>query len=168
MSKDDWAIVVLWGFAIIVVIVASVVGLATKFETVAKIVVAVIGAAAVIISAILTHALTQVRELQLEQQKQRQANYAELLKQVAAFVRDRSAGRDSIDSAHLYSWVVGSEDVIQATQTFVQTVGDQDLRKLLVAMRCDVGLGPVREGLMPIVFVPRLAPGSITPQPTSR
>jgi uncharacterized membrane protein YcjF (UPF0283 family) len=163
MSKEDSAIVVLWGFAIVVVIVASVAGLTEKVE---KVAVAVIGAAAVIISAILTHELTQIRELKLEQQRQRQANYGELLTQLAAFVRDRSAGRDSFDSAHLYSWVVGSEDVIQATQTFVKTVGDQDLRNLLVAMRRDVGLGDVKGE--PIVFIPRPAPGTLNIQPKPR
>jgi len=165
MTKEDWAIAILWAIAVVVLIGASIIGFRSTVENVTKIIVAVIGAVALVISAIVTHVLNQVRELQFEQQKQRQANYGALLNQVASFVREAQNGRDPLDSAHLYSWVVGSEEVIGATQQFVKDASDINLRSLLVAMRQDVGLGSVRKELMPLVFPTKTTAGIRTTKP---
>lgn len=152
MKKDNFAIASLWTVICMVLIAAAWIGLRSTIDNVSKIVVAIIGAAAVILSAILTHALAQARELAFEQQKQRQANYGDLLKQVGDFIRRRDAGDDKFDTAHLYSWVVGSEEVIKATQAFMLSQEAPDLKALLVAMRSDAGLPPVNAGLELPVF----------------
>lgn len=159
MTKEDWATAILWAIAVVVLIGASIIGFRSTVENVTKIIVAVIGAVALVISAIVTHVLNQVRELQFEQQKQRQANYGELLRQLAGFVREARDGRDTLDTSRLYSWVVGSEEVIEATQQFVKEVSDINLRNLLVAMRQDVGLGSVKKELMPSLFPTKTVTG---------
>jgi len=159
MSRQDWAIIILWGLAIAIIFVAAAVGLKSAVENVTKIIAAVIGAVALVVSAIVTHALNQAREFQFEKYKQRQSNYATLLTQVEAFVQKKEHGQDALDSAHLYSWVVGSEEVIRATQKFLENATQQSLKDLLVAMRKDVGLGGVKADLVPQVFRAQNRPG---------
>jgi small-conductance mechanosensitive channel len=158
MNRQNWGIGIAWGIAIILVIVASIVGLRSTVENVTKIIVAVIGALTLVISAVVTHALTQARELQFEQQKQRQANYEKLLGRVASFVRKKADSDDGFDSGHIYSWVVGSKEVIKATQDFVKDSSQTNLKTLLLAMRADMGLGSV-DDLMPTVFEIKTVPG---------
>src|SRR5207248_2036391 len=99
-----------------------------------------IGAVALVLGAILTHAFTALREQRLEQLRQKQENYAQLINHIAEFVRNPNATRDTFESIHLYSWLVGSPSVIAFTQKFMKDMDDKTLENLLIAMRYDLGL----------------------------
>lgn len=157
-NVDSLAIGALWVVALGALVWAVVVSLNSALDTVAKIAVAVIGAAALILSGILTQSLTAFRELALEQRRMRQERYWELLNQLAEYVRRRDSARDGIDTAQLYSWVVGSEAVIRASQDFVATVSDRNLRALLLAMRADMGFPKVEDDLTPSALFPTPPP----------
>jgi len=150
MKRENAAIAVLWLLTLGVAVWAAIktISLLAQFGP------AVIAAAATLLAAILTHTLTDVRQQRMEQQKQKQSNYAELLEIAAKYVRNPSDHRDKLDTAHLYSWVVGSSEVIRATQEFTDNRDDVALRKLLDAMREDIGLSGVPNDVQPKVFPP--------------
>jgi hypothetical protein len=112
LKKEDVAIAVLWGIILIVLIDAVVVGIRDTLDATSKIVVAVIGGAVTLGAAILTHALTVLREQRLEVQRQKQLNYAALVEKLASFVRNPKTQIDEFTKVHLYSWVVGSSEVV--------------------------------------------------------
>lgn len=86
------------------------------------------------------HALTSLREQRIEIQRQRQNNYASLLEKLASFVRNPDKETDNFTKVHLYSWVVGSAEVVESTTEFMKKPSRDSLTKLLRAMRKDVGL----------------------------
>lgn len=139
MDNDDRAVVGIWAVVLILAAWAGIYAVTSSLDAVTKVMVAVVGGAAVLLGAILTHALTSLREQKIELQRQRQTNYGILADRLVPFVRapERS---DELTQAHLYSWVVGSPEVIDCTGRFVKTRSEDNLRALLVAMRRDIGL----------------------------
>jgi flagellar motor component MotA len=86
--SDDSKITVLWAIVIGVTIGTAWYGFRVVAEPISKIIVAIIGAAAILLGAILTHALTTLREQKIELQRQRQTNYASILEKLTPYVRD--------------------------------------------------------------------------------
>lgn len=173
MKREDMAIGVLWVVGVAITVAASVYGIATALDAAAKIMVAVIGGMAMILVAIVTHALTSIREQRLELQRQKQQNYAALLDRLVPFVRAPKVKGDEFTSIHLYSWVVGSPEVVVQTKIFIDRRTEEGLRHLLLAMRQDVGLGYTNASLSgligPLPTPPSpeiLEPGTGEPTPT--
>ena len=72
MKKEGMVIVLLWIIVSLISALAIIYGLRLAIESTVKLAVSVIGAAAVLLGGILTHALTQLREQRLEQQRAKQ------------------------------------------------------------------------------------------------
>lgn len=144
MRREDIGILVLWVVLVTVLVTALAFGLPSVIETLGDVAVAVIGAAAVLLGGILTHALTVIREQRLEQQREKQRHYAELLKVIDELVRKPGAFSDEVAKVHLASWVVGSATVVRQTHALVHAKTAKErteaLKALLLAMRRDIGL----------------------------
>ena len=160
--EEDAKIGALWAIVLIITIGAAIYGLRETAEAVSKIVVAIIGATAILLGAIVTHALTSLREQRIEIQRQRQENYGKLLEKLATFVRDPKKEADEFTKVHLYSWVVGSAEVVESTTEFMKKRSKDNLRKLLLAMRNDVGLPGTTASLDQVLLEPE-TPGSLQP-----
>lgn len=162
MRRDQISIAILW-----IIVVALVIWAVYKtLAAVADYAPAIIAALATIYVALLNHALTEQRELRLQQQKEKQKNYEKLLSAMAGFIRN-PRDRDAWDSIHLYSWVIGSEGVIKYAQEFTEKKDEESLKKLLNEMREDVGLSKTSSELMPKVFQKR-EEGHLGQQVTNR
>lgn len=150
MNREKYGIVVLW------LIVVAFVGWAIvqTLSSLANYAPAIIAALATIYVALLNHFLAAERELRMQQQREKQKNYEKLLSVAAELVRDPE-NKDIWDTVHLYSWVVGSENVIRKTQAFTEQRNEKSLRSLLVEMRKDIGLEEPGDDLMPKVFQPK-------------
>ncbi|MCG8426598.1 MAG: hypothetical protein MI754_04480 [Chromatiales bacterium] len=150
MTRDQVGTGILW-----VIVVGVVVWAGYKtINTLADYAPAIIAALTTIYVALLNHAMSSQRELNLQRQKEKQKNYEKLLSAMAGFIRDPS-DRDAWDSIHLYSWVIGSEGVIKKAQEFTKTNDEKSLKSLLDEMRIDVGLPMTDRELMPSVFPKR-------------
>jgi hypothetical protein len=150
MRREDLAIAVLWSVILVILIFAVVVGLRETIDATSKIIVAVIGAAVTLGAAILTHAFTVLREQRLELQRQKQLNYAALVDKLAPFVRGPKEQIDEFTKAHLFSWVVGSSEVVERTTEFMALRSAPALKALLLAMRRDLGLPDTDAPLGPL------------------
>jgi hypothetical protein len=146
MKRETLGIAALWLVIIAVVGLASWYGIHETVNAVLKIAVAIIGAAAILLGAILTHALTTLREQHLEQRRHMQENYKNLVERIAPYVRDPK-NSDDFETIHLHSWVVGSPRVVSCTQTFMAERSPDALRQLLAAMRSDLGLREAPKGV---------------------
>jgi hypothetical protein len=162
MKRQDFAIAALWTVVLAVTVIAAIYSIRFAADAAAKTMVSIIGAAGVLLGAILTHALAAFREQQLELQKQRQINYAALIEKMAPFVRAPKSQIDIFTTAHLYSWVVGSPAVVEMTAEFIKNRSESNLKSLLLEMRKDVGL-PKIEGSIEGVFAPKEPEGSLNP-----
>ena len=161
-NRESLVIVLFWIITLLVVIGAAAYALFAAVDNISKIAVAVIGAAALLVSAIVNHALAISREQEAERRKLMQQNYATLLDRVAKYVRNNRKDEDAFDSAHLFSWIVASPTVITKTIHFMDNVDDSTLRDLVNAMREDIGLPS--SGLQDVqlrVMQPVAPPGSL-------
>ena len=147
MSRDDLAIGAIWAVAV---------GLAAwaayeVYNLARALLPALLAGLFTVMVAILTHVTTQIRERAKREQELKQSNYKDLLDLTAKFVTTRD--REDFDRAHLYSWVVGSEEVVRATQLFVTNVDVPSLNSLVRRMREDIGLRRIADDLQPQVFL---------------
>ncbi len=162
MKREDISIAVIFFIAVAVLLWATY----ETLQLIKELGPALIAGAVTLMAAVLTHTLAQLREQRQQQQELKQSNYSELLEVAAKYVRKPSDNRDNLDKAHMLSWVVGSKEVIKATQEFTEEQDDVALRKLLEAMRQDIGLSKVPNALEPNVFPPQEAPGSLKKRST--
>lgn len=149
----------MWLGLILIVILGAYLGLVnTLIEQVGQMLVALIGGAFVLMGGIWTHALTLHREQHLEQQREMQRNYCRLLENIDEVIRKPEVRSDAFSKVHLETWMVGSKDVILMTQSLIKASDKEArkkaLRKLVLAMRKDVGL-PVLKGVDLVVFEKR-------------
>jgi hypothetical protein len=162
MKSDRVAFSLLWGAFLIIASGAVVYGVLVATDAILKLAVAVIAAAAGIITALLNHSLNRLKEKELEQRRRTEENYKEILGQLGSYIRNPPDYRDRLASASLLSWVVGSPTVVKKTIAFLDIAeGEADkavqeakegdkkpvrkselLRDLLLAMREDLGLPP--------------------------
>jgi hypothetical protein len=150
MGRQKWLMALMWLVVVVILIWASF----SILDALSKYAPPIIAALASIYVAMLNHALTQQREIQLQHQKEKQNNYENLLKVVCDLIRDPN-NKDIWDTIHLYSWVVGSNDVVRKTQEFSEKKDEESLKSLLVSMRNDIGLEKIDSDLEPKVFEER-------------
>lgn len=141
----------LWAVFVVVAIAATMYGLKVVTDSVSKIVVAVVTGTFGIMVAIVTHAMTQLRERELEAWRKKQERYALILERLGSFVRDRTENNDTFASAVLQSYVVAAPSVIVAVRAFMRTPEAQSLDEVVTAMRSDLELAllPVDSGVEP-------------------
>jgi flagellar motor component MotA len=149
----------LWAVMILIVGSAVVYGLKTNFDAISKIMVAVIGGAAVLLGAILTHVLAGLREQQQALQRQKQENYKALVEKLTPFVRNPKRQIDDFTATYLQAWVIGDPDVVKMAALFMESPGEKELTQLLNAIRQDIGLAESDAKLGPIL-------GPVDPEPT--
>ena len=140
VRRSDWLLT----FVVAVVLLGGSVYIVVHgLYAVKEITVAVIGAAASIVTVVTKFGAdaAQAREQVLLTEKRR--NYQKLLTTIGGFVRDRQDGLDPLTVAHIESWVFGDTDVVVATNRFVKNTTHDNLRDLLVAMRRSIGLRPL-------------------------
>ena len=101
----------MWVIVVALLVWASI----SLISTLSKFAPPIIAGMASIFVASLNHFYTQQRELKLQHQKEKQKNYENLLKVAADLIRDPN-NKDIWDTIHLYSWVVGSNEVVHKTQ----------------------------------------------------
>jgi hypothetical protein len=160
LGRDDWSIIALWALLLVVVGGALVSGLLNEaVQAMGSVLAATITGAVVLLGAILTHTLTELREQRMTQQREMQRNYSTILTNIADVIRKPSSTSDDFSRVHLESWVLGSRDVIRATQALLESKDPgarrAALEELVLAMRRDVGL-PAVDGLkLKSVFGPR-------------
>lgn len=130
----------LWAVVIAITLASATFGLRATLDSTAKIVVAIIGASAILMGAILSHVFTAAREQQLERQRRVQENYKALVSKLTPFVRSPKAQLDEITSIYFDCCVIGSAEVIRLTASFLKTRSRRDLGEMLTAMRLDIGL----------------------------
>ncbi len=147
MEREKWAIAISWLIVAALLVWASL-SLINAFSNFAP---AIIAGIASVYVALINHNLTQQREIRLQHQKEKQKNYEKLLSVTADFIRDPE-NREIWDTIHLYSWVVGSQNVIKKTKEFTKKIDDSSLKSLLDSMRKDIGLDATDSDLMPEVF----------------
>ena len=137
----------------------NVAGVKALITAVGDTLVALIGGAFVLIGGIWTHALTRLREQQLEQQRDMHRNYRRLLDNIEKVIRNPEVSSDDFSKVHLESWMVGSEDVIRNTQLLIKArdkrARKKALKELVFAMRRDVGLPVVKGVELRDVFLKR-------------
>ena len=157
MQRDEWSIVALWTLLLVVLGVATWTGVVNAtVEAFGTAVAAIISGAVLLLGAILTHALTQLREQRMVQQREMQRNYSAVLSRIGDVIR-RSGASDEFSQVHLESWVLGSDEVVDATQRVLKATPAERveaLEALVKAMRKDVGL-PKIDRKLEIVFGPR-------------
>ena len=162
MKRQDLGVAGLWLVAVAIMAAAVIYGLVNTLDAVAKIAVGIIGAAAMLLSAVVAHALTALREQRLELQRQKQINYAALVDRLVPYVRHATAETDELTKIHLYSWVVGSPEVVRRTNTFMVERSKINLRALLNEMRQDVGLSTLDyDAPLTGILDPLPGPGSL-------
>jgi hypothetical protein len=152
----------LWAVMILIAVSAVIYGLKTNFDAISKIMVAVIGGAAVLLGAILTHVLAVFREQQQALQRQKQENYKTLVEKLTPFVRNPKRQIDEFTATYLESWMIGDPAVVRMAAQFMLTPGEVELKDLLNSMRRDIGLQESDADLGPI-----LRPVDPEPQPSS-
>lgn len=128
----------LWIVFALIAVAATFYGLVILTDAVVKMAVAVIAAAAGIMTAILTHTLQQMREQDMERLRKKQENYALIIGKLGAYLRNPEENGDDFTSAHLLSWVVGSPEVVKLTLQFMGAKNVDTLNKLLMQMRSDL------------------------------
>jgi hypothetical protein len=148
MDRDKIAIGALW----IVCVLSVLWAIYTALRLAEAILPAIVAGFATLMAAILTHAFTQAREYDLKRRQLMQENYRQIIEMIAPYVRKPQESKDQLDTAHLLSWVVGSYEVLHATQKFVDDPDTDRLADLLAAMRHDVGASPVPRDLAPNVL----------------
>lgn len=148
-----WLLLLLTGYLILA-------NLGSLIRAVGDVVAAIISALAVFIGAILTHALTQIREQRDRQLMEKQRNYLQLVNQLNEIIRNPHAPSDRFSTVHLESWVVGSPEIVKLTQSLLETKNREQRRKavknLLAKMRTEVGLAKLDESIdLKCVFPPQ-------------
>ena len=143
--KERNAILLLWATFLFVAAGATYYGLVIVADSAARILVAVVAASAGIMTAVVSHSLQRLRELELERLRKREDNYANIVQKLAEFLRDPDGKMDDFTSLHLLTWVVGSPDVVRLTRGFMRERHHERLDMLLIAMRRDLHMS--EEGL---------------------
>ncbi len=149
MSKDTWFWSIFSAALIVIFLVASIWLIFIAAESFTKIAVAIIGAAAVVLGAVVKHSLELERErihregLAKQERDHRewlakQENYKELLGRIGNFARKNPSekdARDSLTSSHLGSWAFGDLTVMKSTNAFIKNRKRNDLVALLEDIR---------------------------------
>lgn len=135
MSKGEkfWAIISI--ILVVAFLGASIWLIAIAAEAFTKIAVAIIGAAAVIMAAILKYSLELKKEREHREWLAKQENYKELLGKIGDFARGREDADDALTSAHLGSWAFGDHSVMKSTNAFMRSRTRDDLIQLLRDIR---------------------------------
>jgi hypothetical protein len=135
MSKDEkfWSIISI--VLVVVFLVASIWLIAIAAEAFAKIAVAIIGAAAVIMGTTLKYSFELKKERNHQEWLVKQENYKELLSKIGDFVREKPGAVDSLTSSHLGSWAFGDLSVMTSTNAFIKSKSRDDLLTLLRNIR---------------------------------
>ena len=148
MEREDIAIAIMWGISIIAIVATLVSSVYMVVSALGDVLAATLGAAGTLAAAILSHALTDIREQRLVRQERMQSNYSSLIVNIGELIRNPNLPTDEFSTVHLSSWVVGSPEVIRATQHLLTAQNRRcrrtALEELLAAMRVDLGqLTPV-------------------------
>lgn len=147
-----WLVVVLLGLVVLVRYGSEIA------NALGQIAAAIIGAGGVLLAAIVTHFLTQMREQQLEEHRTLKKNYMDILERIETLIRTRKAD-GLLSVAFLQSCVVGSQNVILKAKEVLEADGDTKrsaaLRNLVDAMRADVGLPEIYIEKFPPIFPAR-------------
>jgi hypothetical protein len=138
--RDKLGIALLWMVFTLVAVAAAYYGFVVLTDAVAKMALAVIAAAAGIMTAIVTHTLQQMREREMERLRKRQENYVQIVERLGAYLRDPEQKGDDFMSAHLLTWVLGSPEVVNLTLEFMAKQDDLTLNRLLIQMRSDLNM----------------------------
>ena len=113
-------------------------------QALGNVIAAVISALAVLVGAILTHALTAIRDQRNKQLSEKQKNYSRLINNINEIVWNPQVTSDNFSMIHLESWIVGSSEVVKLTQSLLEakTRGERRaaIKALLTQMRSEVGL----------------------------
>jgi len=128
--------------------------------------VAIVGAAATLGGAIVTHSLTLHRDQLDAQRRLKQENYLQLLNQIDDVIRYPRRPSDNFSKIHLASWISGSEKVVLATQELLDASDPEArlrfLNQLVLAMRKDIGLDKLSSELkLEGIFLPLSEPDSL-------
>jgi hypothetical protein len=157
MGNENRAILLLWAVCIFVIAWAGY----EAFRLAQVILPTLVAGFATLLTAILTHALTQAREYELKRRQLMQENYRQIVELITPFIRNPGLSRDQLDTARMLSWVVGTQSVITATQQFVNQPNTDTLADLLAAMRADIGYPAVSREFAPNVLNPVPPPPSL-------
>jgi len=143
MKKEDAMVLVLWVVLLAIGIILFL-NIGSVIQAIGNIAAAFISALAVLIGAILTHALAQIREQSNTQLNEKQRNYLKLLNRIDDVIRNPNEASDRFSKIHLESWVVGSSEVVKLTQSLLESKEKEQKRAAVVAllsqMRAEVGL----------------------------
>src|SRR5438552_980664 len=83
-------------------------------------------------------AVQRNKELELAQRKVMQDNYSRILERLAPYIRNPKQSSDDFSTAHLFTWVTGSAEVVRLSSTFMKAKDPESLDELLRAMRKDL------------------------------
>ena len=134
------AFIAFWALILIIVVGSVIYAFVASLDNITKLAVAVVGVGGAILGALVNHSLTLQREQEAERRRMMQQNYSVLLDRICKYVRNNRKDEDALDSAHLYSWIVGTSYVIRETVEFMDNPSTSNLRQLLMTMREDIGL----------------------------
>jgi hypothetical protein len=138
-----YGVAVLWLLFFAGAIIAVIFGLRVVTDNVGKILVAIITGTGGVMVAIVTHALAQARERELEEWRRKQERYAKILAQLAGYVRSRPESKDEFAAAVLESFLIASLPVIRAVHVYMRVHDANALDDVVAAMREDLGLPKV-------------------------
>lgn len=165
-------------FFFFVSVIAAAYGVVVLLGTAKEILVAVIAAAATLLSAIFGYLFQRTKELELawlhrkqelefQQRRVTQENYGRIIQGLASFIRNPKQSADDFATAHLFTWVTGSPEVVLLTLEFIEQPNPSILDRLLLEMRRDLSLETDRNLLelstAPLFQVPE-PPGGFPPQ----
>ena len=152
MRREDVFIVVLWG-ALIGILGLILYNFRDAIAALGSVAAATVSALALLLGAILTHALTEIREQRTRQMLERQKNYLKLIENIGVLIRAPDSWKDEFSKIYLESCVLGSQEVVTLLRNFsdellIDNGEDNDkvrkreaLKLILIRMRSEVGLG---------------------------
>ena len=157
-QRKNFALGIAW--AIMVGAIACTITLALS-QTIAELIklgAAIIGAASIIMVAILNHTTAVIRAEESEKRRAKQENYRRVVKRLANYVRSQRNDKDLFECAHLETWVYGSTQVVELAQDFMAEGGNDRIKELLLAMRKDIGLdlGGLNEMEIEFLTLPKI------------
>ena len=126
-----------WVYAVVIAILILACGyfIVSLVDTAAKVSIAVIGVAGVIVAAVVKHGFDLERERRQAEYIAKQKNYTELLATIGNFARNKEGAYDALCSAHIASWAFGDKGVILATNAFLANPSIEVLTRLLREIR---------------------------------
>jgi len=161
-QRKNIALGIAWAIMVGAIACTITLALSQAVAELIKLGAAIIGAASIIMVAILNHATAVIRAEESEKRRAKQENYRKVVERLAKYVGSQRDDHDFFESAHLETWVYGSSQVVELAQDFMDKCGNDRIKKLLLAMRKDIGLD--LEGLenLEVIFFP--IPQKTTPE----